>query len=163
MQATVTKPTKLKPDWKQIETLYLQGFLPQAISVKTGIGSNTIRVGLAKRGITKVRREQSATVLNLNVEASSRETRAKLAAEVERTLHKVSDCDPRRPEALNLHADTLQKVAKTAALVHGWGDAGATAVVVAGVLTMRPDDQPETQVIDVESGTEPATGDNPSA
>lgn len=154
MVVSVTKASKPKPDWKKIAALYLEGFLPQAISEKTGIGSNTIRVGLAKRGITKVRREQSATVVaNVDLVSSSRNTRTKLAAEVERTLAKVSECDPRKPEALNLHADTLQKVAKTASLVHGWGESNAVSVVLAGVIT----DRPEQEAIDVESEVDSGT------
>ena len=151
MPETITKPPKAKPgsiDWPMVINLYKQGLDAHDISRETGINRQTINVGLCKRGVTKEPR-------NLKYEGDSaslsRVTRAKLAAEVERTLGKVANCDPRKPEALNLHADTLQKVAKTASLVHGCGETSAIALVVTGVIT----DKPEREAIDVQSEVDP--------
>lgn len=132
MTAVLTKVPKAKPDWKTIEGLYLQGFLPEAIAHKTGIKANTIAVGLCKRGITKKR---DALVVSGDIEAVGKSTRAKIAAETERIVDKLTKYDPKRPEMMNLHADTLQKVTKTASLVHGWGDSMNLAVIVAGKFT----------------------------
>jgi hypothetical protein len=150
-QGQVTKRTRSTPDWKVIENLYLQGFLPAAISQKTGIAVSTIKVGLCKRGVTKLKQKPESLVNHLGMEGMSRNTRSTLAKIVEETAEKLKN-PPKSLEKLALHADITLKTIKGASTLHGWGEGAAIALVIPGVLT--GDDQGE-PAIDVESSAEP--------
>lgn len=145
----VTKPTRGQVDWKDVKSLYLQGMEPADIAKKLNVNRLTINVGLSKRGITKLERKPPNSK---DLESLSRSTREKLAVKVE----KLTDCLPDPPKGLqnqNIYADTLQKVAKTAGGIHGWGEGAQIAVIVAGDIGGRPDQE----AIEVESSTEVAT------
>jgi hypothetical protein len=152
MPVTVTKPTRNKIDWEPIESLYLEGYLPHAIAQKTGVDARVISVGLSRRGANKRKLEIAASNQKLDVDTLSRVTRQKIATAADRVVDRLQD-PPNNPDLLNQHADTLQKAAKTAALVHGWGETSAVAVVLAGVLTGSEQDQ-ESRAIDIESTAE---------
>lgn len=145
----VTKPTRGQVDWKDVKSLYLQGMEPADIAKKLNVNRLTINVGLSKRGITKLEREAPNFK---DLQGLSRSTRDKLARKVE----KMADCLPDPPKGLqnqNIYADTLQKVAKTAGGIHGWGEGAQIAVIVAGDISGRP----EQDAIEVESTSELAT------
>ena len=150
MTKTVTKVVKAKPDWDNIVGLYLQGFGPTAISTKTGIHVNTIKVGLSKR---KVKGQRDIAVAKQREEGRSGRLKEKLGEVAESIVDTLSNRTPSDPDGLNQHADTAQKVAKTASLIYGWGEGAQVAIIVPGVLNMRP----EPEAIDVESSSEPAS------
>lgn len=151
MPKAVNKPARTKPgviDWKLIDGLYLQGLLPEAISERTGVNSRTIAVSLSRRGITK---ERDLTLAKQREEGRSDRLREKLGEIAESTADSLLAKAPSTPEDLNLHADTAQKVAKTASLLYGWGEGAQVAIIMPGVLTGKP----EQDAIEVESAVEP--------
>jgi len=152
MEVTVTKSPRSRPDWKVITSLYVEGFRPVAISAKTGISADTIRVGLCKRGVTKTKRE--AVVYDYG-EDLSRATRTKLKIAVcaESIVDQLNIKTPTSADGLNRHADTLAKITKTAALVYAWGENPAIAVIVAGDIGGRanPEDMEPARAVDIES------------
>ena len=77
-------------------------------------------------------------------------TRAKLSAALETVLDKLGNRTPESGEKLNLHADTLGKVAKAAAVVHAWGTNPNVAVIIAGDLRGEAMIEPEPEPIDIE-------------
>lgn len=143
--ATVSKPRAKGIDWKPIEEMYLQGLPPEVISKKTGVNSRTISVHMCRRDMYKL---QQKAISEGDVEGLSKTTRSKLALAADKLADQLQ-APPKSLERQNLYADTLQKTAKTAALVHGWGETSALAVVFAGDLSGKP----EQDVIDIESGT----------
>jgi hypothetical protein len=141
---------------KLVEALYLQGVEPSEIAVQVGTKLSTLHTGLTKRGLTKRRKEARAMVKKADLAQLSRATREKLAVATDLVVDNLQE-PPKQLERLNLHADTLQKAAKTAALVHGWGEGAAIALVIPGVLT--GDDQGE--AIDVNASVEPDPASDP--
>lgn len=162
MTSTLTKAGKAKPgsiDWELVISLYQQGLDGHDIERETGIKRQTINVGLCKRGITKLPRNREPDV---DTEALSRVTREKLARKADKLAEALGE-PPKSLERQVLYADVLQKTTKAAGTLHGWDLNGSVALVVPGLLTLRPADHAEPPAIDVESvesGTSSAPNDH---
>lgn len=154
MAGALTKEKRGVIDWNVVDALYLEGLQPLEIARRTGAKLGSIQVGLTKRGLTVKRRELQAKGQNgqiCDVDALSRVTRSKIAVQADRLVDALADETPRGAEEINLQADTLQKVTKTASLVHGWGESSTVSVIMAGVLSGSDDTQAEQPAIDVQS------------
>lgn len=128
--------------------------------------AESLRVGLARRGVTQtlVRTATEEQICNESItlrlawqaghilRQKSERTRQTLADVVERQAEVLATVEvPKNRDLANLHADTTQKVIKSAAAVFGWEDESRSALVFAGQLD---DVQHVEPAIEVESSAE---------
>ena len=153
MEVMQTSPS-LAQNWDQAQLMYLEGTPTSEIARMFGIKRGTLDARFSRAHLPAIRERQRQ-------EGRGDRTRQKIAAAAENIVDQLTVKTPKSAEGLNRHADTLGKVAKAAALVHGWGESETVPVVVAGLMVgfPEPDDEPEEQEpIDVDSGSVLAAG-----
>lgn len=149
--ATATAPKLFHPvlskqQYAQVEERYLRGETTKSIADLMGCNEVTLRVHISRKQLPAIRAERQK-------DGRGERTKHKFAEISENIADVLLEKTPKDHEDLNLHADTAQKAAKIAALVHGWGEGAQIAVIVAGDIGGRPDQE----AIEVESSAELAT------
>ncbi len=129
--------------WEDAKARYLAGESSEDIALAIGCKRGTLDVRLHRAGLPKLREAKRK-------EGRGDRTKGKFAQISENIADQLLQKTPKGLVSLNLHADTAQKGAKIAALVHGWGDGAQIAIIVAGDIEGRA----ELEAIEVESATE---------
>lgn len=121
---------------------YLHGESAEVIALDIGCKRSALDTRFSRDGLPAKRMERLK-------DGRGERTKDKIAAITEQIADQLSQKTPKGAISLNLHADTLAKVTKTAALVHGWDQNGTVAIIVAGDHTSRAE-EPAIEVEEVE-------------
>ena len=169
-KATLTRPQQRKIDWKLAAQLRATGLTHQQIAERTGaVSSEAVRVGLMRRGVNIAVRTALLTSADQQVKQSliklSEETKQSLAKTVLTHTQALSNV----PAKANLNhikrlGQAMEPLARTAKIVHGWGESSNKPLINLQVLgsvnfdTLPEQDGPA-QVTDIQPSQKP---DNPS-
>lgn len=132
---------KITPEqYESAKTQYFENVPIEDIAKVIGCNAGLLRTRFHRDGLPAIRAGRSKT-------GRGERTKHKFAEISENIADVLLEKTPKSEEGLNLHADTAQKAAKIASLVHGWGEQTNIAVIVAGDISGDPEPDP----IDVET------------
>jgi hypothetical protein len=132
----------LARNWQQAQLLYLEGTPTTEIARLLGCKRGTLDARISRAGLPALREKKRQ-------DHKGERTKQKIAQVAEDITDQLAVKTPKSAEGLNRHADTLGKVTKAAALVHGWSESSTVQVIVGGVHVgiAEPEDA---EVIDIE-------------
>lgn len=134
-------PAITREQYEDAKDRYMHGELTESIAADLGCKRNVLDCRFSRDGLPARRFERLK-------DGRGDRTKEKIAAAAESIVDALGERAPKSAEGLNLHADTLGKVTKAAALVHGWGEHSTVAVIVGGVHLGVA--EPEPEAIDIE-------------
>lgn len=135
---TPNKPGITPEQYQQAKERYLQGDSARDIAKDLACKRQLLDTRFSRDGLPAIRNSKLA-------EGREGRTKAKLAECCENLATNLVERPAKGAEGMNLQADTLQKVTKSASILHGWGESMTVAVIVAGDCKgeARVEEQPE--------------------